>query len=196
MSRRRRAWACVRAAVLSVRRCRPCGVRRRLRGVRNRPPNVLARPRQDEPTGRCACRSPIRHAAFVRGDVTTVTRRRSLKSVKAATVSGDVVSGSAAFRPASGCHRASPSSADSHRHLCLHHPPCPPADGPARDAARVTIRHCDQGWSLLCNGVILFDDTGEILPTGGIVEPRRALPRPGCVTPRPLGLPSPRHRTG
>nr|MDT0665473.1 DUF5999 family protein [Micromonospora sp. DSM 115978] len=84
---------------------------------------------------------------------------------------------------------------DSHPRTCLHHPPCPPADGPDRDAARVTIRHCDQGWSLLCNGVILFDDTGEILPTGGTVEPRRALPRPGCALPRPLGLPSPRCRT-
>jgi len=55
----------------------------------------------------------------------------------------------------------------------------------------VTIRHWDQGWSLLCNGVILFEDTGEILPTGRTVEPRRPLPRPGCV-PRP---PSPRRAT-
>jgi hypothetical protein len=45
----------------------------------------------------------------------------------------------------------------------------------------VVIQHPDQGWSLLCNGVILFEDTGEILPTGRIVEPRRVPPaRAGC----------------
>jgi hypothetical protein len=55
----------------------------------------------------------------------------------------------------------------------------------------VAIQHWDQGWILLCNGVILFEDTGEILPTGRTVEPRRALPRAGCV-PRP---PAPRRST-
>ncbi|ABW11295.1 conserved hypothetical protein [Frankia sp. Hr75.2] len=74
------------------------------------------------------------------------------------------------------------------RRRCPHSPPCPTADSADHDAARVTSRHCDQGWSLLCNGVILFEDTGEILPTGRTVEPRRPLPRPGCV-PRP---PAPR----
>jgi hypothetical protein len=29
----------------------------------------------------------------------------------------------------------------------------------------------EQGWSLLCNGVILFSDAGEILPDGKIVAP-------------------------
>jgi hypothetical protein len=24
--------------------------------------------------------------------------------------------------------------------------------------------HLEQGWSLLCNGVVLFDDGGELLP--------------------------------
>ncbi|MCM3922629.1 DUF5999 family protein [Frankia sp. AiPs1] len=48
-------------------------------------------------------------------------------------------------------------------------------------------QHWDQGWSLLCNGVILFDDLGEILPTGRTVEPRRPLPR--ACAPRP---PAPR----
>lgn len=60
---------------------------------------------------------------------------------------------------------------------CPHDPPCPPADSRGRDAARVVTGHPDQGWSLLCNGVILFEDTGEILPTGRTVEPRRCLPR-------------------
>jgi hypothetical protein len=26
--------------------------------------------------------------------------------------------------------------------------------------------HPEQGWGLLCNGVIVFDDTGELLPNG------------------------------
>jgi hypothetical protein len=31
-----------------------------------------------------------------------------------------------------------------------------------------------QGWSLLCNGVVLFDDGGELLPDGRAVTPDRA----------------------
>jgi hypothetical protein len=31
----------------------------------------------------------------------------------------------------------------------------------------------EQGWSLLCNGVILFDDGGELLPDGRAVSPAR-----------------------
>ena len=31
----------------------------------------------------------------------------------------------------------------------------------------------EQGWSLLCNGVIMFEDTGEILPDGSCVSPHR-----------------------
>jgi len=31
--------------------------------------------------------------------------------------------------------------------------------------------HPEQGWSLLCNGVVLFDDTGELLPDGRTVPP-------------------------
>jgi len=33
--------------------------------------------------------------------------------------------------------------------------------------------HPEQGWSLLCNGVVLFDDTGELLPDGRPIPPRR-----------------------
>jgi Family of unknown function (DUF5999) len=50
--------------------------------------------------------------------------------------------------------------------MCSHLPPCPPADRPDRDAARTVALHPEQGWSLLCNGVIVFDDLGEILPGG------------------------------
>jgi Family of unknown function (DUF5999) len=48
--------------------------------------------------------------------------------------------------------------------MCPHWPPCPPADHPGRGAARAIAAHPEQGWSLLCNGVILFDDGGELLP--------------------------------
>jgi len=35
--------------------------------------------------------------------------------------------------------------------------------------------HPEQGWSLLCNGVLLFEDTGELLPDGRIIDPHRPL---------------------
>jgi Family of unknown function (DUF5999) len=57
--------------------------------------------------------------------------------------------------------------------MCLHTPPCPPADRADRDAARTVASHPEQGWSLLCNGVVLFDDLGELLPDGRAVTPRR-----------------------
>lgn len=57
--------------------------------------------------------------------------------------------------------------------MCPHHPPCPPADAADRDAARTVASHPEQGWNLLCNGVVCFDDTGDLLPDGRIVTPRR-----------------------
>lgn len=57
--------------------------------------------------------------------------------------------------------------------MCPHHPPCPPPNGPDREAARQVAEHPEQGWSLLCNGVVLFDDTGELLPDGGVIPPHR-----------------------
>ena len=57
--------------------------------------------------------------------------------------------------------------------MCHHRPPCPPADRPDRDAAHIVAFHPEQGWSLLCNGVIVFDDMGEILPGGRVVSPHR-----------------------
>jgi hypothetical protein len=35
--------------------------------------------------------------------------------------------------------------------------------------------HPEQGWSLLCNGVLLFEDTGELLPDGQIIAPHRQV---------------------
>jgi hypothetical protein len=49
---------------------------------------------------------------------------------------------------------------------CRHVPACPPAEALDRDAAHVVAAHPEQGWSLLCNGVVVFEDFGEILPDG------------------------------
>jgi len=35
----------------------------------------------------------------------------------------------------------------------------------------VVAPHPEQGWCLLCNGVILFDDGGVILPDGSAQRP-------------------------
>jgi hypothetical protein len=59
-------------------------------------------------------------------------------------------------------------------HGCTHSAPCPPPTAPDRDAAHVLVSHPEQGWSLLCNGVVLFEDTGELLPDGRSIDARRA----------------------
>lgn len=64
--------------------------------------------------------------------------------------------------------------------MCTHQPPCPAAAALDREAARCVSAHPEQGWSLLCNGVILFEDTGEILPDGRCVAPHRG-PAPHSV---------------
>jgi|SRR5690606_15958386 len=56
---------------------------------------------------------------------------------------------------------------------CHHQPPCPRADAVDRDAAHVVAFYPEQGWSRLCNGVIVFDDTGELLPDGRTIAPDR-----------------------
>ena len=61
--------------------------------------------------------------------------------------------------------------------MCQHLIPCPSAEATDRDAARVVARLTEQGWSLLCNGVISFEDTGEILPDGTMIEPHRGPAR-------------------
>ncbi|MEU3039679.1 DUF5999 family protein [Streptomyces diastaticus] len=59
--------------------------------------------------------------------------------------------------------------------MCAHNPPCPTAEAPDREAARPLAHRPEQGWSLLCNGVLLFEDTGELLPDGEVIAPHRAL---------------------
>jgi hypothetical protein len=54
---------------------------------------------------------------------------------------------------------ATPAPAD---HVCEHTPPCPLRDDPAALAAKLRATHPEQGWSLLCNGIVLFMDGGWI----------------------------------
>lgn len=67
--------------------------------------------------------------------------------------------------------------------MCPHQPPCPSHDAPDRDAARTLASHPEQGWSLLCNGVVLFEDTGELLPDG---ESSHRTGRRTCLRRPPL----------
>jgi hypothetical protein len=63
--------------------------------------------------------------------------------------------------------------------MCQHQPQCPSAYAPDHDAAQLVAFHPEQGWGLLCNGVVVFDDSGELLPDG------RSIPAPeshyGCA---------------
>ncbi len=57
--------------------------------------------------------------------------------------------------------------------MCPHTPPCPDARALDREAARTVVSHPEQGWSLLCNGIVVFEDTGELLPGGDTIAPHR-----------------------
>jgi Family of unknown function (DUF5999) len=67
--------------------------------------------------------------------------------------------------------------------MCPHTPQCPEPSSPDREAARTIISHPEQGWSLLCNGIVIFEDTGELLPGGDVIAPHR----PTDLTARPAG---------
>lgn len=56
--------------------------------------------------------------------------------------------------------------------MCQHTPACPTADAPDREAARTVAFRPEQGWNLLCNGLLLFEDTGDIRPDGQVDAPR------------------------
>jgi hypothetical protein len=45
---------------------------------------------------------------------------------------------------------------------CPHTPTCPASSDPNRLAAVIVAAHPEQGWYLLCNGVVLFDDSGYL----------------------------------
>ncbi|MFI0962548.1 DUF5999 family protein [Streptomyces sp. NPDC021080] len=54
--------------------------------------------------------------------------------------------------------------------MCSHRSSCPSAD---TTAPHIVSAHPEQGWNLLCNGAIVFDDSGELLPDGRVIAPHR-----------------------
>ncbi|MDQ1628066.1 MAG: hypothetical protein QOI54_1810 [Actinomycetota bacterium] len=66
--------------------------------------------------------------------------------------------------------------------MCTHEPQCPSAEAPDREAAHTVACHPEQGWSLLCNGVVQFEDTGELLPDGRVIHPHRPTDIPATAS--------------
>jgi hypothetical protein len=61
---------------------------------------------------------------------------------------------------------------------CPHAPECPAATAPDHDAAKTLHdHHADGGFIVLCNGVTVFDDGGEILPGGQVIPAHRPEPQ-------------------
>ncbi|MER6633548.1 DUF5999 family protein [Streptomyces sp. NPDC000987] len=54
--------------------------------------------------------------------------------------------------------------------MCSSRSSCPSSGSAAR---HVVAAHPEQGWSLLCDGAVVFDDTGELTPDGRAVAPHR-----------------------
>ncbi|MEU6143898.1 DUF5999 family protein [Streptomyces sp. NPDC047081] len=54
--------------------------------------------------------------------------------------------------------------------MCSHQPSCPSSDS---HVPHIVAAHPEQGWSLLCDGAIVFDDSGELTADGRIVAPHR-----------------------
>jgi len=65
--------------------------------------------------------------------------------------------------------------------MCEHQPRCAGALAPDRMAAHVVVSRPEQGWSLLCNGVVVFDDAGALLPDGRALDPRASGALTACV---------------
>jgi hypothetical protein len=67
--------------------------------------------------------------------------------------------------------------------MCAHHPPCPSADAIDWAAARNVAEHPEQGWTLLCNGVVVFDDLGALMPDGRTATSAPSVTRwPSAIT--------------
>lgn len=52
--------------------------------------------------------------------------------------------------------------------MCNHTPTCPNASDAGCCRAHVLADHSEQGWCLLCNGVVLFDDGAYLAPDGTV----------------------------
>jgi hypothetical protein len=62
--------------------------------------------------------------------------------------------------------------------MCSHQPLCPSATSSDRCAAITVAAHHEQGWALLCNGVVVFDDSGQLLPDGRTIAPQAFASQP------------------
>ncbi len=79
--------------------------------------------------------------------------------------------------------------------MCPHTPPCPAPSAPDREAAHTIVSHPEQGWSLLCNGVVFssrpqghfrrsaapYSTTGSHSATAATIIAR--CPFSACVSP-------------
>ncbi|MER5854110.1 DUF5999 family protein [Streptomyces sp. NPDC059688] len=59
--------------------------------------------------------------------------------------------------------------------MCSHPTSLSSSAAPARHPVAA---HPEQGWTLLCDGSIVFDDSGELHPDGSVVPPCRVPARP------------------
>ena len=56
--------------------------------------------------------------------------------------------------------------------MCSHQSSCASSDS---TTPHIVAAHPEQGWNLLCNGAIVFDDSGELLPDGSVIAPHRVF---------------------
>jgi hypothetical protein len=64
--------------------------------------------------------------------------------------------------------------------MCAHESQCPSTGDIARAAARVVASHPEQGWSLLCNGIVFPAAAGCCCPTAA---PQRHIRGPAQRAP-------------
>jgi len=76
---------------------------------------------------------------------------------------------------------------------CWHRPSCPSSGQTDALAAVIVAAHPEQGWYLLCNGLITFDDIG-VIAGDSVVIPRR--PIPGTLTEREPPYRTPERQEG
>ncbi|MFJ7280484.1 DUF5999 family protein [Kitasatospora sp. NPDC098663] len=55
---------------------------------------------------------------------------------------------------------------------CQHEPNCPIPEAPDAAAAQIMMSHPEQGWMILCNGTLLFEDGGALSVLGEGAQPR------------------------
>ena len=57
--------------------------------------------------------------------------------------------------------------------MCSHQTSLSSSAAPFPDRRHPVAAHPEQGWTLLCDGSIVFDDSGELHPDGSVVPPCR-----------------------